>query len=148
MQDDTMNFENPIDKFTNKKKAELPYIKLMSGETVEIVSLKEVKIVPQKKYMSSDMHDVLTLVVDVKTPEGVLQKEFSNSTLKFAEQLTEKRVNIGCSFKLTREGTGQATKYLITEVKMPQKAPTQTVIGETASQPQTAPVEPKPTPTA
>lgn len=111
---------NVLDDFITKKKAESPFISLEDGESVT-VKLRELKMLTKTGYAGEEK-EVLRLVVDVDTSEGIRVKNFDNGTQKFANALKEKEVVIGSVFTITREGELTKTVYHISDVKNPQPA--------------------------
>lgn len=104
--------------FINKKKANSEFLSMGDGESVKIANLREVKMVT-KAGMGGEEKEVLRLVVDVQTSEGMKTKKFDNSSQNFAEQLQEKGIKLGSAFTITRTGEGLKTKYAISEVVNP-----------------------------
>lgn len=104
-----------LNSFIDKKKAESPFISLGDGESID-VKLKEVKMF-SKAGFNGDLVDVLRLIVDVNTSEGVKQKTFDNGTARFANALRDAKIGVGSSFTLTRHGLQTQTRYDITNVK-------------------------------
>lgn len=104
-----------INKFLKKKEANSPFLKLANGETVKIMLLREIKSVVKSGFGGEET-EVLRLVMDVETAEGIKQKTFDNGSIKFANELAEKAVEVGSSFSITREGDGVKTRYHITGV--------------------------------
>lgn len=109
-----------LEKFIDKKKADSPFLSLADGESVE-VKLKDLKMITKSGFAGEEV-EVLRLVVDVETSEGVRTKNFDNGTQKFATELRDKGVVVGSTFTITREGELQKTKYNITNVKNPSAA--------------------------
>jgi len=107
--------DNLLDSFINKKKAESPYITLADGESVVIAKLKDIKPVTKTGY-GGEEKDVLRLKCSVETTEGLRDKDFDNGTKKFAEELKNKGVVVGCGFTLTRAGLTVKTVYTISNV--------------------------------
>lgn len=105
-----------IDGFIEKKKADSPFISLADGESIVIKRLKDIKPVTKTGF-GGDEKDVLRLKCEVETSEGVRDKDFDNGTQRFAQELQDKGVKIGCGFTLTRAGLLTKTRYTISEVK-------------------------------
>ena len=105
-----------VDKFIEKKKAESKFIALADGESVVIKEVKAFKTLTKANVAGEEV-EVLRLVCEVETPEGMREKVFDNGSQRFAKELKEKAINIGSGFKLTREGEQFDTRYVITDVK-------------------------------
>lgn len=101
--------------FINKKKAESPFITLADGESVVIKTLKQIKSVTKSGF-NGEEKDVLRLFCDVDTTEGVKEKTFDNGTQRFALELSEKGVVVGCGFTLTRVGLQAKTRYTVSNL--------------------------------
>lgn len=108
-----------FNKFIDKKKADSQFLSLADGESVKILRLLSVKEV-MKSGFGGDPKEVLRLHVEVMTSEGIREKDFDNGTQKFAQELQDKGVSIGCAFTLRRDGQQVKTKYTISEVVPPQ----------------------------
>ena len=104
-----------INDFINKKKDESVFISLTDGESINIMYLREIKVV-NKLGFGGEEKEVLRLVVDVNTASGVKTKTFDNGTQRFATELQEKKVQIGSSFTITRTGLQTKTRYTISNV--------------------------------
>ena len=126
-----------VDSFLAKKKAESAFLSLEDGETMNILRLREIKIITKAGFMGEEK-EVLRLKCDVETTEGVKTKDFDNGTQRFAQQLTDAGITIGSSFSITRNGESTKTRYEITNVVNPQVS-AQTTTAPT-SQPEAAPV--------
>lgn len=108
---------NVLDSFINKKKAESQFVTLGDGESCKIVKLRELKMLTKAGYAGEEK-EVLRLVVDVDTSEGIRTKFFDNGTQRFAQELREKGIDdVGYSFVLTRTGQQTKTRYTISDVK-------------------------------
>lgn len=107
--------ENFLGSFINKKKAESAFLTLEDGESakVKLVSWKPVT----KTGFDGKEKEVLRLVLDVDTTEGIKEKTFDNGTQKFAQELANKGIEPGKSFVITRQGLQTKTKYEISDVK-------------------------------
>ncbi len=107
-----------LDLFINKKKAESVFVSLEDGESCRVVKLKEIKPVTKAGF-GGEEKEVLRLVVDVETTEGLKSKNFDNGTQRFAQELKEKGVEIGSGFTITRHGLQTKTRYEISDVTNP-----------------------------
>lgn len=107
---------NVLDTFLDKKKAESVYVSLEDGESVQVARLRDIKAFTKPGF-SGELKECLRLIVDVDTVEGMKTKNFDNSTARFANELREKGVSIGSSFKITRQGVQTNTRYTISDVK-------------------------------
>jgi len=105
-----------INDFIDKKKSESEFVKLADGESTKILALRELKVVTTMGF-GGDEKEVLRLIVDVETPYGIKTKKFDNPTQRFANELVEKGVGIGSTFKLSRSGLQTKTVYTISDVK-------------------------------
>jgi len=106
---------NILDSFISKKKAESVFVSLEDGESCQIVKLKEIKLVTKAGF-GGEEKEVLRLVVDVETTEGLKTKNFDNGTQRFAQELKEKGIEIGSGFTITRHGLQTKTRYEISDV--------------------------------
>jgi hypothetical protein len=107
---------NVLDKFIDKKKAESQFVSLADGESIKVLKLKEIKMITKAGF-GGEEKEVLRLVVDVETSEGVREKLFDNGTQRFAQELREKGVtDVGFAFTLTRHGLQTKTRYSISNV--------------------------------
>ena len=104
-----------LDNFLNKRKAESVFLSLEDGETVAVKRLKEFKLVNKTGY-GGEEKEVLRLVCEVETSEGIREKNFDNGTQRFAKELQEKKVKVGCGFSLTRAGLQTKTRYTVSNV--------------------------------
>lgn len=107
--------DNILDSFISKKKAESNFVSLEDGESCRVAKLKEIKPVTKAGF-GGEEKEVLRLVVDVDTSEGVRTKNFDNGTQRFAQELKEKGVQIGSAFTITRHGLQTKTRYEISDV--------------------------------
>ena len=105
---------NPTDMFLAKKKDESAFITLTDGESLK-VSLREIKIV-SKAGFGGEEKTVLRLICDILTDSGYKIKNFDNGSTKFAKQISEKGVQIGSEFVITRIGEQTKTLYDISQV--------------------------------
>lgn len=106
---------NMLGDFIEKKKAESAFITLEDGDTVEVKKLKNIKLVTKLGF-GGDEQEVLRLVCEVETSEGVREKTFDNGTQRFAKELQDKGVKVGCEFSLTRTGEQTKTRYTVSNV--------------------------------
>ena len=114
-----MSSTNILKQFSDRKKAMSPFISLADGDTLKVVRLKEIKEVTKSGFNGQDTN-VLKLVCDVETIEGIREKVFENGSLKFANELIEKGVDIGSAFTITRNGVQAKTTYNISNVINPE----------------------------
>lgn len=106
---------NVLDSFIDKKKAESAFLSLEDGETVAIKELKDIRCVTKVGF-GGDEKEVLRLVCIVETPMGIREKSFDNGTQRFASELKEKGVKVGCGLSITRTGIKTQTRYTISDV--------------------------------
>jgi len=106
---------NILDSFISKKKAESVFVSLEDGESCRIAKLEEIKMVTKAGF-GGEEKKVLRLIVDVDTTEGLKIKNFDNGTMRFAQELKKKKVQIGSAFIITRHGLQTKTRYEISEV--------------------------------
>lgn len=106
---------NLIGGFLAKKKAESAFLSLEDGESVVVKKLKAIKLVTKSGF-GGEEKEVLRLKCEVETSEGVREKDFDNGTARFASEMQEKGVQIGCGFTLTRNGQQTKTRYTISEM--------------------------------
>ena len=104
-----------IGGFISKKKADSPFLSLEDGESVVVSKLLEIKAITKTGF-GGEEKDVLRFKCEVETPEGVRVKDFDNGTQRFAQEVQEKKVTIGCGFTLTRAGQQTKTRYTISDV--------------------------------
>lgn len=113
---------NLIDSFINKKKADSAFLTLNDGETVIVEELKGLKLITKTGF-GGEEKEVLRLVCEVKTSEGLREKAFENGTQRFAQELQDKGVRPGCGFSITRTGLQTKTRYAISAVTCPEAQP-------------------------
>ena len=106
---------NILDSFISKKKAESVFVSLEDGESCRVAKLKEIKPITKAGF-GGEEKEVLRLVVDVETTEGLKTKNFDNGTQRFAQELKEKGIEIGSGFTITRHGLQTKTRYEISDV--------------------------------
>jgi hypothetical protein len=123
-----MPTEDALDGFIAEKKANSSYISLLDGEAVRVKNLKSLKRVTKAGF-SGDEIEVLRLACVVETEFGDKDKNFDNSTAKFAKQLKENNIVVGSSFTITREGEGPKTVYLVSDAVVPTTDPAVTAAG-------------------
>ena len=104
-----------LGSFIDKKKAESVFLSLEDGETVQIERLKEIKLITKAGF-GGEEKEVLRLICEVKTSEGIREKSFDNGTQRFAKEMQEKGVQLNSGFKLTRTGLQTKTRYTVSEV--------------------------------
>ena len=104
--------------FIDKKKAESSFLSLADGESVVVKKLKDIKLITKTGF-GGEEKEVLRLKCEVETSEGLRDKDFDNGTQRFAQELQEKNVLVGCSFTLTRAGTQTKTRYTVSNVVAP-----------------------------
>lgn len=107
-----------INGFIQKKKAESGFISLEDGDSIVVKRLKDIKLVTKVGF-SGDEIEVLRLVCEVETSEGTREKTFDNGTQRFAQELQDKEVTVGCGFTLARSGDMAKTRYTISSVIKP-----------------------------
>lgn len=118
-----------INNFIDKKKDESAFISLGDGESIQIARLREIKIV-NKLGFGGEEKEVLRLVVDVDTASGMKTKTFDNGTQRFAQELQDKKINLGTSFLLTRTGLQTKTRYTISNIAVSTSAPATAPVSE------------------
>lgn len=104
-----------LGRFIEKKKAESPFISLEDGESIVVKELKDIKLITKVGF-SGEEKEVLRLKCLVETPEGPFLKDFDNGTQRFAQELQEQGVKIGCGFTLSRTGEQTKTRYTVSNV--------------------------------
>jgi len=107
--------DNILDSFISKKKAESTFVSLEDGESCRVVKLKELKMVTKAGF-GGEEKEVLRLVVDVETTDGIRTKNFDNGTQRFAQEMQKKKVAIGSGFTIVRHGLQTKTRYEISDV--------------------------------
>jgi len=106
---------NLIGGFIQKKKDDSPFLSLTDGESAVIKKLKDIKLVTKAGF-GGEEKEVLRLKCEVETSEGTRDKDFDNGTARFATELQEKGVKVGCGFTLTRVGQQTKTRYTVSAV--------------------------------
>jgi hypothetical protein len=101
--------------FLQKKKDESAFISLEDGESVVITKLKDIKLITKAGF-GGEEKEVLRLVCEIKTSDGAREKTFDNGTARFAKELQEKGVEVGCGFTITRSGMQVKTRYTVSNV--------------------------------
>lgn len=101
--------------FINKKKAESSFLSLEDGESVVIKKLKDIKLITKTGF-GGEEKEVLRLKCEVETSEGLRDKDFDNGTQRFAQELQDQGVAVGCGFTLTRTGLQTKTRYTVSDV--------------------------------
>lgn len=104
-----------LNSFIDKKKADSEFLSLADGETVAIKNLKDIKLVTKAGF-GGEEKEVLRLLCEVETTEGLREKKFDNGTQRFAQELQEKGVKVGIGFSLTRVGLQTKTRYTVSNV--------------------------------
>lgn len=136
-----------LGNFIEKKKAESAFITLTDGETIIVKELKSIKLVTKLGFAGKEQ-EVLHLTCLVDTSEGDREKSFDNGTQRFAKELQDKGVKVGCGFSLTREGEQTKTRYTVSAV-ISDESPQATIPTATpASAPATSSPAPVETPKA
>lgn len=107
-----------LGNFIEKKKAESSFLSLEDGESVVVKKLKDIKLVTKAGF-GGEEKEVLRLKCLVETSEGDRDKDFDNGTQRFAQELQEKGVEVGCGFTITRTGEQTKTRYTVSDVKKP-----------------------------
>lgn len=107
---------NILGDFIEKKKAQSAFITLGDGETVIVKNLKDIKLVTKLGF-GGEEQEVLRLICKVETSEGIREKTFDNGTQRFAKELQDKGVMVGCEFSITRTGEQVKTRYTVSNVK-------------------------------
>ena len=106
-----------LGSFIDRKKAESQFLSLEDGESIVINKLKDIKLVTKIGF-GGDEKEVLRLKCEVETSEGIRDKDFDNGTQRFAKELREKGVKVGCGFTLTRTGQQTKTRYTVSAVTL------------------------------
>jgi hypothetical protein len=107
-----------LDGFIGKKKAESAFLSLADGEAVVVKKLKDIKLITKTGF-GGEEKEVIRLKCEVETSEGLRDKDFDNGTQRFAQELQEKGVKVGCGFTITRTGTQTKTRYTVSNVVAP-----------------------------
>ena len=106
--------------FIDKKKALSPFISLADGESI-VVKLRNIKMITKSGF-GGEEKEALRLECDVETGEGIMLKNFDNSTQRFAQELQDKGVKVGSTFTITRTGMMTKTRYTISDVSVSSSA--------------------------
>lgn len=104
-----------LDTFMQKKKDDSAFISLADGESIVIKKLKDIKLVTKAGFAGEEK-EVIRLKCEVETSQGIRDKDFDNGTARFAKEMQDKAVGIGCGFTLTRAGQQTKTRYTISDV--------------------------------
>jgi len=107
-----------LGSFIDKKKAESNFLSLKDGESIVILKLKSIKPNIKPGY-DGQPKDVLDFVCEVDTSLGVREKLFQNGTQRFAKEVQDKGVTVGCGFTLSRSGEQAKTRYTVSNVVQP-----------------------------
>ena len=107
--------ENILDKFMQKKKDDSVFISLADGESIVVKRLRDLKLVTKAGF-GGEEKEVIRLKCEVETSQGLRDKDFDNGTARFAKEMQDKGVVIGCGFTLTRTGQQTKTRYTISDV--------------------------------
>lgn len=107
-----------LGSFIQKKKDDSTFISLADGESVVVKELKDIKLVTKAGF-GGEEKDVLRLKCVVVTAGGVREKDFDNGTQRFAQEMQEQGVKVGCGFTITRTGQQTKTRYTISSVVQP-----------------------------
>lgn len=110
-----------LGEFIDKKKADSVFVSLEDGESIVVKRLKDLKLVIKAGF-NGEEKEVLRLICEVETSEGVREKQFDNSTQRFAQELQDKGIVIGSGFTLTRTGETTKTRYTVSNVVAPAAA--------------------------
>lgn len=114
-----------MDDFIAKKNANSPFLSLLDGESVQVKMLKSRKMITKAGYGGGDEVEAMRYICVVDTDYGPKEKNFDNSSARFAKECKEKGVEIGSSFVITRDGEGPKTRYNVTDVVVPTATPAQ-----------------------
>jgi hypothetical protein len=106
-----------LDQFYQKKKDDSAYISLEDGQSVK-VAVKKIKTISKIGFDSEEV-EVLRLVCEVQTENGLKEKFFDNGSMRWAKELRDNKVVEGASFTITRDGEGPKTTYEISDVMLP-----------------------------
>ena len=101
--------------FINKKKEESDFLSLEDGETIVIKRLADIKSIVKAGFTGKEK-EVLRLMCEVETTGGLRVKMFDNGTARFAKELQDKGVKVGCGFSITRTGLQTNTRYTVSNV--------------------------------
>lgn len=107
--------KDDISTFLDKKAADSPFLTVKPGESVKILKLKDIKLTSKPDFVGKEK-EVLRLIVEINTTEGVREKFFDNPTQRFAKVLQEAGIGKGSSFTLSREGEMVKTRYSVSNV--------------------------------
>ena len=107
-----------LDQFYQRKKDDSAYISLEDGQSVK-VKVKKIKTITKIGWDGEEV-EVLRLVCDVETANGVKEKFFDNGSLRWAKELRDHKVVEGSAFTITRDGEGPQTSYDISDAVNPE----------------------------
>lgn len=107
-----------LGSFVDKKNAESPFLTIGDGESVKVFRLKDIKMVTKAGFDGKEK-EVLRLVCEIETTEGLREKTFDNGTARFAKELQDKGVKVGSGFTISRTGLQTKTRYTVSEVTAP-----------------------------
>lgn len=103
-------------EFEASKNANSPWLKLASGEEVQIVAVRSMKADTKTDDKTGVVSAVLSIDMDVDTVEGLKVKKLNTGSSKLVQQLVDKGVDIGSSFTIKKTGEGLQTVYEISNV--------------------------------
>lgn len=103
-------------EFELSKNANSPWLKLASGESVDIVTVRSMKADTKTDDKTGVTSAILSIDMDVDTVEGLKVKKLNTGSSKLVQQLVEKGVDIGSSFTIKKTGEGLQTVYEISNV--------------------------------
>lgn len=106
-----------LDEFIGNKKANSTFLTLEDGESV-VVKLQEIKLITKTGF-GGEEKEVVRLKCEVETTLGKRVKDFDNGTQRFAQELKDKAIVVGATFKITRTGLQTKTRYTISDVRLP-----------------------------
>ncbi len=109
-------FSEKAEAFRNHRQALSPRLKLETNIPTKILKVVSIDESIETSEQEGKKFAQITLVVDVDTSEGVMQKELSTGSENLVTALEANKIDVGSSFTITKKGEGFHTKYTITEV--------------------------------
>ena len=100
-----------VEEMLEEKKRNSRFLSLANGDDVEGQVLS---IAPGRKVnFVGDEVDVIKMSMVVKYPDGEREKVFENGAQKWLAELMSKDVEVGDTIRITRNGEGPKTQYII-----------------------------------
>lgn len=102
-----------LDRFSQEKKDQSPYLTLKNGESMQVLKVRSMQTLTKESFGTEKQ--VIRMVVDVETQNGVVQKTFDQGSIKWCDELLRNNIDVGSSFTVSRDGEGTKTRYIISD---------------------------------